>query len=386
MMAMETLRHPRVVGTAWLAACVWIGWQFLFAGTGGVGPLMVLVELPMLLVGAAAGFYGLDRYLRPFLQESLGRRPRILARPALSGTALGSDARRRCVLRRLGPLLAVAGLLALAPPTGLLAEAAVGGRPIGNRPYVGALVVAHPPARGAVAWCSGVLVAPTVFLTAAHCTTVLPESGGVLLGVTFDAVFDPASSPIVPGTAHANPAYDPAAPGAATRDLAVIRLAQAPAGVEPATLPEGDLGAGLALLPDLRDAPYAAVGYDVTGFLADAAGGPAFDLQAYGTRRTAPLTFHALVGDALLLAGTAFPPLLAGAGTPCFGDSGGPVFLGETPVLLPINTATSLACAEPFAFTRLDTAAARTFLAPFLEYGGPAGVLIGADRRPVHLA
>jgi thiosulfate dehydrogenase [quinone] large subunit len=65
-----------------------MNFAYLFAGSSGVGPLMVLVELPLLLVGATAGFYGVDRYLLPWLHGQLGRRTamparRVAARPAL---------------------------------------------------------------------------------------------------------------------------------------------------------------------------------------------------------------------------------------------------------------------------------------------------------------
>ncbi|MDP9358836.1 MAG: hypothetical protein M3Q71_05495 [Chloroflexota bacterium] len=90
------------------------------------------------------------------------------------------------------------------------------------------------------------------------------------------------------------------------------------------------------------------------------------DLQDYGIRRAAPLTFAALQEDHLLLAGTDVPPVLAGSDHPCFGDSGGPVFRGAGPMVVALNTATSPACDRPFAFTRLDTPAAQAFLVPFI--------------------
>ena len=46
-----------------------MSFAYLFAGTSGDNPLMVLLGLPMVLVGVSAGYYGLDRYLLPFLHE-----------------------------------------------------------------------------------------------------------------------------------------------------------------------------------------------------------------------------------------------------------------------------------------------------------------------------
>ncbi len=263
------------------------------------------------------------------------------------------------------------GVLAAMVVTSAPVAAGTGGRPTGHaHPAVGALVVAQPPRFGPVAWCSGVLITPTAFLTAAHCTAVLTEPGAALIGVTFDPSFAPRTSTVIPGTVHVNPAYDPAAPDAATHDLAVVVLAEAADGIEPVALPEDDLDLTKLALTDRTSQGFTAVGYGVTGFLTATAGGVwAFDLQDYGIRRAAPLAFSALRDDLLLLTATTFPPPLANSGTPCFGDSGGPVFLGEGATVAALHTATTLACAEPFAFTRLDTPAARTFLDPFLESG-----------------
>lgn len=46
---------------------------YLFAGTSGDNPLMVLLGLPMALAGVTAGYYGIDRYLPPFLRERRAR-------------------------------------------------------------------------------------------------------------------------------------------------------------------------------------------------------------------------------------------------------------------------------------------------------------------------
>lgn len=264
--------------------------------------------------------------------------------------------------RSIGRLVALAGALALLLATSAPSLGATGGRLDGNgHPNVGAMIVAQPPRFGAVPWCSGVLIAPTAFLTTGHCTAILMEPGAVLLGVTFAASFDPASSSVVPGTVRVPPGGDSAVPDALP-DLALIELDAAPAGVTPAVAPTGDLGRALADLPDPDGPALTAVGYGLTGFLTAAGGGRAFDLQDYGIRRAAPLHLEELRPDALLLTGTDYPPLLQGSGSPCFGDSGGPVFADDAGMVVAINTATTLACTKPFAFTRLDTPAARAFL------------------------
>jgi len=50
-----------------------MSFAYLFAGTSGDNPLMVLLGLPMALAGVTAGYYGIDRYLLPFLRERRAR-------------------------------------------------------------------------------------------------------------------------------------------------------------------------------------------------------------------------------------------------------------------------------------------------------------------------
>ena len=60
------------------------------------------------------------------------------------------------------------------------------GAPDGNRhPSVGALLAPTPYSDGTWATCTGTLIAPTVFLTAAHC-----DQGVARVAITFDSVYD----------------------------------------------------------------------------------------------------------------------------------------------------------------------------------------------------
>jgi hypothetical protein len=81
-------------------------------------------------------------------------------------------------------LAACAAILALAAPAGAITY----GTPDGNgHPEVGALLAPQPYSDGTWATCSGTLISPTVFLTAAHC-----DQGVSRVAVTFDpsAPFD----------------------------------------------------------------------------------------------------------------------------------------------------------------------------------------------------
>jgi hypothetical protein len=75
-----------------------------------------------------------------------------------------------------------------------------------NHPNVG-LVVAEANGEK-FAPCSGNLIAPTVFVTAAHCLEYIQAAGATQVWVTFDSEASFDTSPLIPGTLHPNPAYD----------------------------------------------------------------------------------------------------------------------------------------------------------------------------------
>ena len=81
--------------------------------------------------------------------------------------------------------IAILASLVLAAPAGAITY----GTPDGNRhPQVGALLAPQAYSDGTWAACSGTLIAPTVFLTAAHCDLEVDR-----VAVTFDSSYDPAT-------------------------------------------------------------------------------------------------------------------------------------------------------------------------------------------------
>src|SRR5206468_768106 len=119
-----------------------------------------------------------------------------------------------------------------------------------GHPNVGALLAQHAFSDGTWEECTGTLIAPKVFLTAAHC-----DEGVTRVAVTFDSSYDASTGTTYWGTWHADPGYTGNANGD-PHDIAVVVLDKAPRGIAPAKLPT--LGQ-LDSLPN--DQPIVAVGY-----------------------------------------------------------------------------------------------------------------------------
>ena len=212
------------------------------------------------------------------------------------------------------------------------AAAITGGRVDGNaHPYVGALVV-----NGEVT-CSGVLVAPTVFATAGHCTAGLAPDATV--EVSFDSSLDPSRWSLLGGTAHTDPAYKGS--GADPHDLAVVVL-DAPVAIVPARLPALGAASGASQVTS--------VGY---GYSTVSRG--AFGYDGLRHAGDSPVTGLA---KALLKIST------RDAG-PCLGDSGGPLLAGDT--VLALTSGGAKDCSGKAEGYRLDTSSARAFLGQFTQ-------------------
>ena len=247
-------------------------------------------------------------------------------------------------------LLAVAATLVLAGPS----AAIIGGEADGNNhPYAGAI---GPRAPQLVA--SGVLISPTVYLTAGH--VILRHGNLSRVWVTFDPVVSDSST-MYPGTAHINPAYDPQSQDD-TGDLGVVVLDTPVTGITPAELPtEGLLD---VLGPQgLRDTRFNVVGYGVSRSLGGSNGGgkPRPDFTSGGTRKVAQQTFMSLTSAWLRLQQHE-------DGQFCIGDSGSPSLLGESDVIagISITIAAFGQCENAATDQRVDTPSARAFLGQYV--------------------
>src|SRR5918998_482141 len=95
--------------------------------------------------------------------------------------------------------IALAAVLGAAAP----AAAITNGEPDGQRhPNVGGLVSPEQFSDGTWLYCSGTLIAPTVFLTAAHC-----GEDGERVQVTFDTAYEEGDR-VYAGTFQADPLYN----------------------------------------------------------------------------------------------------------------------------------------------------------------------------------
>src|SRR5687768_18505009 len=130
-------------------------------------------------------------------------------------------------MRRLVLALAVlAAVLLPAAPAGAITNGTVDGN---GHPSTGGLVSPTQYSDGTWLYCSGTLISPTVFLTAAHCA-----DDGQTVGVTFDSAFQDGDK-VYYGTFFADPLYNPAQND--PHDIAVVVFDKAIKRIDPALLP-----------------------------------------------------------------------------------------------------------------------------------------------------
>jgi secreted trypsin-like serine protease len=233
------------------------------------------------------------------------------------------------------------------------------GQADGNgHPSTGALVYFSPSRQAYRITCSGTLISPTVFLTASHCTSFLEENGITNVGVTFDSQFDASTSTIYLGTMHTNPLYnhrqsDP-------EDIAVLTFANPINGITPVSLPSAGLLDQMKSAGTLKGARFTSVGYGEQEPV-NGPGGKVYPFTA--DRRVATGGFLALNKVWLRLSGN---PSLGDGGT-CYGDSGGPQFLGDTDTQVSITITGYTVCRATNVDYRLDTPQARAFLRQFVS-------------------
>ena len=222
----------------------------------------------------------------------------------------------------------IAILMIAVGPVGAITDGGLDGT---GHPYVGLMVA--DDANGNPLWrCSGTLLSPTIFLTAGHCT----EAPAARATIWFEADVDagrpgngyPFGGPTsVDGTTYTHPQYDPNA--FFLYDLGVVVLDHAVTMSTYGALPDLDQLDTLKTQRGKQDVTFTAVGYGLQASFPDAA---SWKVVANRVRMVAhPHLIQingGLVGD--------FSVLLSNnhaTGGTCFGDSGGPNFIGDSNVL-----------------------------------------------------
>jgi hypothetical protein len=269
------------------------------------------------------------------------------------------------------PALAITAILAIAcadrgaptaPPAAIVPNAIYGGEPTGASrfPSVGALLYdfdANGVLNGDDEDCTGSLISPTVFLTAAHCVEFFPRDAK--LYVSFAPDLYARGITVIPATGFTfDPAYGH--DNGDLHDLAVVFLpAKATKGMTTYKLPVAGYLDAISAKGALASATFYNVGYG-TGHTATGVPGFPYD----GVRKVSIAEFGALKPTWLqLLMNTN----ATGTGGDCYGDSGGPKFLTSDPTTV-VATVTSgdYVCRATTTDYRLDTPSARAFLGQFV--------------------
>ena len=234
--------------------------------------------------------------------------------------------------------------------------------PDGNdHPNVGAFLLPRLTDGSLRIICSGTLVTARVFLTASHCTAFALSQGFTQTWVTFDPNYGITHS-IFSTPYHGTIVHNPDYKQPYHADFSLILLDQPVTGILPARI------APVGFLDVLRDSgvinttDYLNVGYGTSEKIVIQGQGPKFPFD--GIRKWTISGFHALNPDMIHLDQN-LNRGLSGTG---YGDSGGPTFVDTPsgPVVISVVSTGDVPLYSTSVNTRVDTVAARDFLAPYL--------------------
>jgi V8-like Glu-specific endopeptidase len=227
------------------------------------------------------------------------------------------------------------------------AYAIINGQPDeGRHPNVGALVASKPYADGTWLYCTGTLISPTVFLTAAHC-----DEGTSRVTVTFDPAYE-AGDKTYTGTWYVDPLYGH--DQSDIHDIAVVVFDKPIKNITPAKLPTAGSLSNLSGSQQFTSVGYGS--YEVT----NEPGGHQYLYD--DTRMVATGTLNSINPTWLRISMNS----ATGNGGTCYGDSGGPNFLGTTDIIAATTITGDAVCRSTNVTYRLDTPSARAFLGQFV--------------------
>jgi Trypsin len=230
---------------------------------------------------------------------------------------------------------------------------------------VGGMIGFRPSIQAYGPRCTVTLIAPTVVLTASHCTAIFQD--GDQAYVSFEPEIVPTDAPTtanrprwIAATPVVNAGYNQSQSDSG--DIGVLILNRPAAELYPnipmATLPPAGLLSQLAAKNGLKDQRFLAAGYGVNDRV-NGGGQPSFSDDDW--RWYVYSEFNALNGGYIRLSQN---PALGNGGT-CFGDSGGPNFLttGGKTYLAAVTVTGDSVCRSTNVDYRTDTVSARAFLA-----------------------
>jgi len=274
--------------------------------------------------------------------------------------------------KMLVAVLSALAILAIAVfPVGAVTD----GTPDGNdHPYVG-LMVAYD-ASGAALWrCSGTLLSSTVFLTAGHCTSAPAASATVWfdadvqsLATCFNGALGDPCYPYGGGDSyHASNIYvhpDFYTAPFFVHDVGIVVLDSPAVKGTYGTLPSVDQLDALKNKRGQQDVTFTAVGYGLQMSFPDATAWKEHNVKV---RMVATPKLNQIntgfVGDSSLLLSNN-----ANTGGTCFGDSGGPNFLGNSNIVAGVTSfGINGNCAGTGGVFRMDRQNVLDFVTPFLN-------------------